>query len=600
MYRSPAAALLAASLLYATPIATVAGATDTLGEARALLDRQDAKGAAERLEDALPTVDPADRSALLDLLRRAFEEAARQAERTGKTDEAEHYRENLAILDRKPRAVAPPAAPAVNSVPANTPSTLREIPIQRTSLVPNQPDKSVAPSPEPAPAPLDDKPPITALPSRDDLAPSGEPKPTPAAAPADLSKNALVAQISTANAAFEGQRYEEAGRIYGDLASTNRLPKPLFPHWLYCRCWAVKERINRKPASAEEWSEIDAEIAKILELNPKNWLADYLRKVAAERAKNVQASRSNPNRVIVRAASPEEPAPMPLVLNPPESKPAPLLNNDLSNAEVAIPAQSMAAETGRWLVLETANFRILHADHTLAKSVAEVAERTREAQSKRWSGGSSAPETWSPKCDIYLYPTSQIFREMTGQPEESPGFSTMGMNAGRIIARRVNLRADHPTLVTAILPHEVTHVVLADFFAQQQIPRWADEGMAVLAEPRSEQQVRAGDLEKPLASGRLFAVKDLMVMDYPDGQYWGLYYAQSVSLTRFLVEQGTPAQFIEFIQSSQRRNHEAELRRIYKIDGYGDLQKRWLAYARSQSIATTADKLKKDIDTASR
>jgi hypothetical protein len=79
-----------------------------------------------------------------------------------------------------------------------------------------------------------------------------------------------------------------------------------------------------------------------------------------------------------------------------------------------------------------------------------------------------------------------------------------------------------------------------------------------------------------------------MVMDYPADEHWGLYYAQSVSLTRFLVEQGTPAQFIQFVQSSQRNNHEADLKRIYQIEGYPDLQKRWLAYARSQATALTA------------
>ena len=41
-----------------------------------------------------------------------------------------------------------------------------------------------------------------------------------------------------------------------------------------------------------------------------------------------------------------------------------------------------------------------------------------------------------------------------------------------------------------------------------------------------------------------------MSMDYPEGQYWGLYYAQSVSLTRFLVEQGTPTQFVQFVQQA--------------------------------------------------
>ena len=111
-----------------------------------------------------------------------------------------------------------------------------------------------------------------------------------------------------------------------------------------------------------------------------------------------------------------------------------------------------------------------------------------------------------------------------------------------------------------MLPHEVTHVILADLFPTQQIPRWADEGIAVLSEPTTEQRLRAADLDEPLSSGTLFKVESLMAMDYPDGRYWGLYYAQSVSLTRFLVEQGTPAQFIQFVQGAQRRPPESELR----------------------------------------
>ena len=146
---------------------------------------------------------------------------------------------------------------------------------------------------------------------------------------------------------------------------------------------------------------------------------------------------------------------------------------------------------------ETPSFRILHVDPELAERAAEAAEAARDVQLRRWTG--SAPKgPWTPKCEIYLYPTALVFSQMTGQPEESPGFSTMGMNGGRIIARRVNLRVDHPNLLRAILPHEITHVVLADLFPHQQIPRWADEGMAVLSEPASEQHLRAADLNDPL------------------------------------------------------------------------------------------------------
>ena len=196
--------------------------------------------------------------------------------------------------------------------------------------------------------------------------------------------------------------------------------------------------------------------------------------------------------------------------------------------------------------------------------------------------------TWSPKCDIYLYPTPRDFAQMTGQPETSPGFSTMGINGNRIIARRVNLRADHPQLLTAILPHEVTHVVLADLFTEKQIPRWADEGMAVLAEPVAEQLSRAGDLAAPLEQNRLFKLSELMAIDYPNAQSWSLYYAQSVSLTQFLVELASPEQFVSFVKRAQHEGIEQALRDIYQIEGFPDLETRWRTYARRQIATITA------------
>ncbi len=314
--------------------------------------------------------------------------------------------------------------------------------------------------------------------------------------------------------------------------------------------------------------------------------------------------------MVVRGAAPEEPA---LGVQPSTVQPAPKISRTQAvpapmasptaaapssapapAAEIAHEAQQAPSTVRNWQVRETTNFRILHADASLAERVALEAESAREEQVKRWMGMSTRGP-WSPRCDIYLYPSAQVFHRMTGQPEESPGFSTMGLNAGRVLARRINLRADHPNLIKAVLPHEITHVILADLFPDQQVPRWADEGMAVLSEPPSEQRLRAADLEKPLAKGQLFKLEDLMVMDYPDGRYWGLYYAQSVSLTRFLVEQGTPAQFIQFVLGTQRNHPEGELRRIYQIDGFADLQRRWLDYARARSAeVTTVAESKKD------
>jgi hypothetical protein len=152
----------------------------------------------------------------------------------------------------------------------------------------------------------------------------------------------------------------------------------------------------------------------------------------------------------------------------------------------------------------------------------------------------------------------------------------------------VNLRADHPQMIAAILPHEVTHVVLADLFTQQQIPRWADEGMAVLAEPLNEQISRTAELTGPLKEGRVFKLSELMAIDYPSAESWSLYYAQSVSLTQFLVELGTPEQFVTFVRGAQQKGVEESLNSVYKIAGFPELENRWQTYARRQVGEITA------------
>ena len=104
---------------------------------------------------------------------------------------------------------------------------------------------------------------------------------------------------------------------------------------------------------------------------------------------------------------------------------------------------------------------------------------------------------------------------MTGQPEDSPGFSTMGMNGGPgslLPAHELTDRSPHTR--PGSLASQDTHVILADCFTQQQIPRWADEGLAVLAEPADEQERRAADLVGPLAANRLFAV-DVLIDGLP-------------------------------------------------------------------------------------
>ena len=165
------------------------------------------------------------------------------------------------------------------------------------------------------------------------------------------------------------------------------------------------------------------------------------------------------------------------------------------------PVVTSRGESGRWKVKESANFVILHDDPALAESVAGAAEAARDAMIRRWTG-SPPPWAWEPKCEVYLYPNATIFAQVTGQAADSPGFSTMESDGTAVTVRRIKLRGDAANLVAAVVPHEVTHVLLADLFLARPIPRWADEGIAVLSEPAVEQERRYRPTSTPSARRR--------------------------------------------------------------------------------------------------
>ncbi len=596
-----------ARLILAASILSVGGAapapiSQRLADARRSLASSQPTTAISTLEQAL--ADPAlaaksaDKFAILDLLMQSYEAAAAQAVAAGRTREADGYRENARILGRKPgkpgnpvptisAPVATPAALGISPLPeppTPAPQALVEMPAPTTPIETLNDhfaafDQAAAAAPVPLVAPEPDR-----LPEPSPATPAPIPDPAAVLAPRGPG-------LSEADAAFRATKYDEAGQIYGTLARNRQLPADRVEHWAYCRSAVVAKRIAAKPKSEAEWQSINAEIDQIRALAPMNWLGEYLRNAAAARPTASKVARSGST--VVRAASPEEPparsgrgarsVPTPTTNQAPAPAPNPIR---VDTPMLTDPGGTPGGPVGRWRVRESENFRVFHANPELAEQVAQIAENVRHEGIKRWSGQIPGSK-WTPRCDIYLFPNAPQYAQMTGQPADSPGFSTMGMNQGQITSRRVNVRTDHAGLLAAVLPHEITHVILADFFTEQQIPRWADEGMAVLMEPGHEQKRRANDLVDPLGRNLLFPIETLMKMDYPDERYWTLYYAQSVSLTRFLVEQGSPSQFVRFLQGAQANGFEPELKRIYKINDFTDLQARWVDYARN-AIETDA------------
>ncbi len=239
-----------------------------------------------------------------------------------------------------------------------------------------------------------------------------------------------------------------------------------------------------------------------------------------------------------------------------------------------------------WARAETANFRIYHNQpRSLVEKIARIAERVRQREADKWFGG--FPENWNPRCEIILHATSSHYRTASGVPPGTPGHSTVNIDAGRVVSRRVEVHCDDPSLmVLTVLPHEVTHVVLGGQFGKKRVPRWADEGMAILSEPRVQLDDHLSMLDQCHRERKLYHVRDLMrLVDYPEPRYVTAFYAQSVSLVDFLVREKDARVFTAFLREAVAGDYERSLRRHYGYRSFDELHQKW----KQKALAGAAD-----------
>jgi tetratricopeptide (TPR) repeat protein len=228
-----------------------------------------------------------------------------------------------------------------------------------------------------------------------------------------------------------------------------------------------------------------------------------------------------------------------------------------------------------WQVAETPHFRIFHRkDNDFAERVAAIVESTRVDMYKKWFNVENVE--WQPCCELILHATGGEYTHATGVPGNSPGHSRIETDrSGRIIARRMDLRLDINGMMEAVLPHETTHIVLAGMFGNSQVPRWADEGIAVLTEPDEKIDLHRRNLLKHYHDNQLFALKELMELkDYPHHRRIGAFYAQSVVLAEFLAQKRGPKVLTDFIIDGVRQGYDAALQKHYSMT-FAQLEQAW-------------------------
>jgi hypothetical protein len=260
--------------------------------------------------------------------------------------------------------------------------------------------------------------------------------------------------------------------------------------------------------------------------------------------------------------------------------PPPLAAQSVSGTTVSARAPELATRVrryGGWVVAETPSFWVCcYSDELPAADIGRHCEALRSQLCAKWLGD-KAPTTWSPKCSVVLHPNRESYLAAVGrQAASTAGSSLVERHSGGIGARRIDLRSDRADYLTAALPHELTHVVIADRLAGRSLPRWADEGMAILADSEDKRALHFRDLRSGWARGEVFSMEQLLPLrDYPSPESWGVFYGQSTSVVQYLVERATPQRFVEFLQHAAIEGYDRALQKSYGIGSVEELDRLW-------------------------
>lgn len=212
----------------------------------------------------------------------------------------------------------------------------------------------------------------------------------------------------------------------------------------------------------------------------------------------------------------------------------------------------------------TRNFMVDAPTPSLARAVGDAAEGYRESLAKHWLG--STLPAWPSPCPI---------RVVAG-----PNLAAQGVteyNRAPVRDFRMEVIGTPRRILDSVLPHEVTHTILATHFGRP-LPRWADEGICTTVEHEEEKEKHEIKLREFLASRRGIAMNRLFLLtEYPNDVL--PMYAQGYSVCRFLIEQRGPEEFIAFLTDYMARpSWTQNIRKHYGYESLAQLQQKWLTW----------------------
>ena len=210
----------------------------------------------------------------------------------------------------------------------------------------------------------------------------------------------------------------------------------------------------------------------------------------------------------------------------------------------------------------TRNFSVQNLESTVARQVGEAAEKLRKQIACDWLGEEMPVR--EDRCPI----------QVTIHAGRNGGASRFNYDSGKVLSQSMRVEETLEGVLVGVLPHEMTHIVLAHAIGRQ-VPRWADEGAACLAEDEVSRRQREQRQKECLAGARIMPLARLFVMrDYPPDI--PAFYAQSCAVAKFLIEKKDRPTFLAFVREGLESGWDAAAKKHYDYEDVSKMEAAWL------------------------
>lgn len=248
----------------------------------------------------------------------------------------------------------------------------------------------------------------------------------------------------------------------------------------------------------------------------------------------------------------------------------------------------------------TKHFTVYAANERYAKEVGERAELYLQFMLEKLFAG----RAWAVRFPIFVYTTEQDYVQH-GAPAGSHGV-TFGHATGKSTKIMIfQIRPEdergrggggdkpYKYALESILPHELTHAVINEFFGRQEIPQWLHEAVAGRFEQTRNHNYEAARLARQVVAGEYFRMRDLFEQKgYPERV--GLFYEQSAIVVLYLFEAGPEAMNAFLTELANGNDHDAACAAALGIPKEGaveEFEKRWVEWMKVRYIKDLDRKL---------